>query len=143
LNKWLLLVHKTPREPTARRVFVWRKLKQLGAVMLQDSVWALPAGRHPQEQLQWLAAEIVEIGGEATIFAAHTLAENDAAKLVRQFLDAIEADYNEILLALKRRDRDLGALSRKYQLIRSRDYFDSKLGERVRRDLLTAGGEEN
>ena len=30
-QEWLLLVHKIPREPTAGRVYVWRKLKQLGA----------------------------------------------------------------------------------------------------------------
>ena len=43
---WLLLSYKVPREPTANRVSVWRKLKKLGAVSLQDSVWVLPATPH-------------------------------------------------------------------------------------------------
>ncbi|MEX2286596.1 MAG: hypothetical protein WD648_05865 [Planctomycetaceae bacterium] len=34
-NRWLLPVYKIPREPTAGRVFVWRKLKQLGAFTLR------------------------------------------------------------------------------------------------------------
>ena len=33
---WLLLAYKIPREPTAGRVYVWRKLKQLGAIAVQD-----------------------------------------------------------------------------------------------------------
>src|SRR5690348_15616912 len=50
--QWLLLIYKFPREPTASRVYDWRKLKQLGAIALQDAVWVLPATPRTQEQLQ-------------------------------------------------------------------------------------------
>ena len=59
---WLLLVYRIPREPTAGRVFVWRKLKQLGAIALQDAAWVLPKTPRTQEQFQWLAAEITAKG---------------------------------------------------------------------------------
>jgi len=58
---WLLLVYKIPREPTAGRVYVWRKLKQLGAIAVQDAVWVLPAAPRTREQFQWLAAEIADL----------------------------------------------------------------------------------
>ena len=39
---WVLLDYKIPREPTASRAMVWRKLKRLGALLLHDAVWVLP-----------------------------------------------------------------------------------------------------
>ena len=65
---WLLLTYKVPRDPTAGRVAVWRKLKQLAALALQDAVRILPANPQTREQFQWLAAEIEELGGEATLW---------------------------------------------------------------------------
>jgi hypothetical protein len=47
------------------RVYIWRKLKRLGAVLFQDAVRVLPNAARTLEQFQWLAAEIVEMGGEA------------------------------------------------------------------------------
>jgi len=42
------------------RVYIWRKLKRLGAVLFQDVVWVLPNAARILEQFQRLAAEIVE-----------------------------------------------------------------------------------
>src|SRR5438552_15621313 len=85
VQKWLLLTYKIPREPTAGRVYVWRKMKQLGAVALQDAVWVLPASPRTQEHFQWLAAEIVELGGEATLFVSRLALASEANGLVEQF----------------------------------------------------------
>jgi DNA-binding transcriptional regulator PaaX len=138
VKQWLMLIYKIPREPTAGRVYAWRKLKQLGALLLQDSVWVLPATSATQEQLRWLVAEIVELGGEATLWRSElALAAQDQA-LVSQFESQIEAPYREILKSLKRKKPDLAALSRKYQQVLSRDYFQSDLGKKVRRALLAA-----
>src|SRR5215470_17625520 len=63
-TSWVLLVYKVPREPTAGRAMVWRKLKRLGALLLHDAVWVLPATPWTREQFQWLAVEIGELGGE-------------------------------------------------------------------------------
>jgi hypothetical protein len=38
VRNWILLVYKIPNEPSAGRVFVWRKLKKLGAILLHDAV---------------------------------------------------------------------------------------------------------
>lgn len=138
---WLLLVYRIPREPTAGRVFVWRKLKQLGAIALQDAVWVLPQTLRTQEQLQWLASEITELQGEAVLWEADQLYATDTEALRRQFLEPVETEYREILAALKKKDRDLAALSKRFQEAHARDYFASELGRNTRDKLLTAGGE--
>lgn len=139
---WLLLTYKIPREPTASRVYVWRKLKQLGAISLQDAVWVLPATPRTQEQFQWLASEIVELKGEASIFQSQMIYASDGESLREQFEAPVRAAYEEILAALNRRKPDLAALSKKYQQTKDLDYFQSPLGERVRKKLLSLGGGE-
>jgi hypothetical protein len=140
---WLLLVYKVPREPTASRVYVWRKLKQLGAIAVQDAIWVLPATPRTQEQFQWLASEIVELDGEASVFQSQLVFASDGQSLRERFEEPVQAAYEEILTALKRRKPDLAALSKKYQQTKDQDYFQNALAERVRKKLLAAGGGES
>lgn len=137
---WLLLIYRIPRQPTAGRVYVWRKLKQLGAVALQDAVWVLPRTPRTQEQFQWLAAEITELQGEATLWESAQLYATDTEAVRRQFVEPVEAEYRAILAGLKQRDRDLAALSTRFQQAQARDYFASDLGTQTREKLLAAGG---
>jgi hypothetical protein len=136
--KWLLLIYKIPREPTAGRVYVWRKLKQLGAVSMQDAVWILPATPRTQEQFQWLATEIVEFGGEVSIFVSDLSYANDDNALRDAFEAPVRDEYESILTALKRCKPDLAALAKHYVNVKARDYFSCKLGDRVRSRLLKA-----
>lgn len=140
MKTWLLLTYRIPREPTAGRVYVWRKLKQLGAIAAQDAAWVLPQSPRTQEQFQWLAAEITELGGEATLFEAEQLYATDSMSLRRQFIEPVEAEYRKIQAALRNKDRDLAALSRQFQAVQLRDYFGSDLGRVTREKLLAAGG---
>src|SRR5436309_1596319 len=115
MTSWLLLVYKVPSEPSARRVYVWRKLKRLGAILLHDALWVLPANARAQEQLQWLAAEIAEMGGDALLWAASPALIGQEEALVQQFIAQVEPGYHEILAALEHGNADLAALSQRYQ----------------------------
>ncbi len=139
---WLLLVFKIPREPTAGRVYVWRKLKKLGAIAVQDAVWVLPAMPRTREQFQWLSAEITELGGEVSLFTANVLLDGQQQSLREQFEAPVREAYSEILAALKRRKPDLTALSKRYQQVKVQDFFQCPLGEKVRQKLLSAQGSE-
>jgi hypothetical protein len=137
---WVLLVYKIPREPTASRAQVWRKLKRLGALLLHDAVWVLPATSWTREQFQWLTVEIGELGGEAYLWESHLLLNGQTDTLVQQFQARVDAAYQEILDELSRVDTDLVALSRTYQQVRAQDYFHSALGTHVRERLMSARG---
>ncbi len=136
-----MLVYRVPREPTSCRVYVWRKLKQLGAVSLQDAIWVLPATARTREQFQWLAAEIAEMQGETTIWQAELVLGGQEEELLQQFGAQVDTIYREILTALKRKRPDLATLARRYQQAEAQDYFQSKLGKRVRTALLMARGD--
>lgn len=137
---WVLLVYKIPREPTSSRATIWRKLKRLGALLLHDAVWVLPATPWTREQFQWLTVEIGELGGEAYLWESYLLLNGQAEALVQQFQSRVDAAYQEILEELSQDEADLIALSRKYQQARAQDYFHSELGIQVRERLMSARG---
>src|SRR3954470_20278729 len=122
-RRWLLLLYKVPPEPTANRVSVWRKLKRLGAILLHDAVWVLPPSPRAVEQLQWLAAEIQERGGDALLWEASLYQDGRDDQLVQQFLAQVDDVYAEILGALEDPNADLAALSKRYQQARRQDHF--------------------
>ncbi len=140
MSAWLLLVYKVSPEPTSRRVYVWRKLKRLGALLLHDSIWVLPPTPYTREQLQWLAAEIVEMEGEALVWEATLVSPAQERTLVEQFQMQVETAYSEILADLQHPHCDREALSRRYQQVQMADYFHSEMGQRVRQALMTAKG---
>ena len=143
MKEWLLLIYKVPREPTSSRVYVWRKLKQIGALLLHDSIWILPANDRTQEQLQWLAAEIAELGGEATLARSSLLLADQDQQLVDRFKSQADQAYREVKTGLKKRNRDLAALARRFQQAQAIDFFHSELGGQVRAALLAARKELN
>jgi DNA-binding transcriptional regulator PaaX len=135
---WLLLAYKVPREPSSGRVYVWRKLKKLGAAALQDAVWVLPNTPQTLEQFRWLAAEISEMDGEVSLWESRHLLDGQEAQLVKQFHEMVEGSYRQILAALKRKRPDLAALVREYKQVLAQDYFLCELGEQAREALLAA-----
>jgi hypothetical protein len=137
---WLLMVYTVPREPSASRVYAWRKLNRLGALMLQDAVWVLPFSPKTREHFQWLAAEIGELGGSATLWQSEPLLDGQEKEMVQRFEMALRKSYQEILAALKRKNPNLASLSRRYQQLQLQDYFHCELGRRIHKSLISARG---
>ena len=138
--QWLLLHYKLPPEPSALRVSAWRKLKRLGAILYQDTVWVLPCTPHTRELFQWLAVEINEMGGEASLWESKPVLIGKDDSLFNQFKEQADEGYRALLTQIELADVDLDALSRQYQQILLKDYFHSELGQRVRQALLTRRG---
>lgn len=104
-------------------------------------VRVLPSNARTQEQFQWLATEIAELGGEATLWTSDLIYEKQATPLAEAFAAQADAEYREILSVLKRKRPDLKALALQYQQAQARDYFQSSLGRQVREKLLKARGD--
>lgn len=137
---WILLVYKVPREPTSARAAVWRKLKRLGALLIHDAVWVLPATPWTREQFQWLAVEIAELDGEAHLWESLLLLDGQEESLIQQFQTRVDTAYQEILTELEQVPVDLIALSRRYRQIQAQDYFQSEVGQQVRARLFEVRG---
>jgi hypothetical protein len=145
---WLLLIYRIPTEPTRLRAGVWRKLKGLGAIYIQNSAAALPASTQSERALRALRSEITEMGGTATLFSAATLAGQD--QLLATWNAARDEEYEEII---DKCQDFLGQVRKEYEsnhftyaeleenevdLVKLRGWFD-----RIRsRDVLGAAKED-
>jgi len=86
LQSWLLFLYKVPHEPSSHRVYVWRKLKRLGAILLHDAAWAMPMSSRNLAQFQELAAEIAKLGGDSLLWEARLAVGRQDQVLVRALL---------------------------------------------------------
>jgi hypothetical protein len=104
-DRWLMLIHQLPAKPAYLRVKIWRRLQGLGAVLVKNSVYALPATPETQEDLEWLLREIQDGGGQGMVCEAR-LIDGMTDQDVRALFDAArDADYAEIA----KEARDLSA----------------------------------
>ncbi len=90
-----MLVYKVPSEPTRLRAAVWRRLKGLGAIYLQNSVATLPAGVTAERSLRKLRHEILEMTGSAVLFRSPMIA--GGADVAAAFRSARDDEYEEIV----------------------------------------------
>jgi hypothetical protein len=100
-REWILLVYKIPSHPTRLRAQVWRQLQRVGAIYLQDSVSIVPATSELAENMQWIADEIREMGGESLIFRATATSPKEESQIERRFNAASRAEAGKLLAALR------------------------------------------
>ena len=130
-GEWVLLAFRLPREPSTPRIALWRKLKRLGVAQLLDGLVALPLDSRNREQLEWLADDVGEAGGEATIWIGELATTEQERELVARMRDAVAGEYLRLIAdagAVRsqpagRRRRSLSRLRRELRRVRERDYF--------------------
>jgi hypothetical protein len=158
VNPWLLLTYRVPPEPARKRIALWRKIKGLGAVYLQNGVCLLPKTDDHLRRLKITENEIAEMGGEAFLLETVGLDRVQEEKLIARF----NADRNEAYVEflercsgfeaeiaqesaagkftyaeLEENDEDLKKLRSWLEKIRKLDFHDASLakaaGERLER----------
>jgi hypothetical protein len=100
---WLLLVHQLPARPLYLRAQVRRRLAQVGALPLKNSVYVLPARPECLEDFQWIAQEAAAGGGQASVCKAEFIDDSSSAELRARFVEAANERFAPIETALKRR----------------------------------------
>ncbi|HEX9063559.1 MAG TPA: Chromate resistance protein ChrB [Streptosporangiaceae bacterium] len=92
---WLLLIYRVPSEPTRLRAAVWRRLKSLGAIYLQNSAAALPASVEAERALRKLRSEILDMSGTAVLLTCSVLSGEQG--VLAAFQAARDDEYAEIV----------------------------------------------
>ncbi len=138
--EWLLLAYRMPREPSTPRITVWRKLTRLGVAKLGDGLVALPADARSQERLEWIADEVIEAAGEASLWRSRLTSAAAERALVERMAGAIAADYRGLITAagaagasIPVRAQTVARLRRELRRISQRDYFPPPERDEARR----------
>src|SRR6266699_6119464 len=94
---WLLLLYGLPAKHTAERVSLWRRLKKFGALQLKTSAYVLPDQPLHFERFQWLAKQVRDDGGEATLIRVTEIEGLSNEEIARLFNDARAEDYGALI----------------------------------------------
>ena len=129
--RWVFLAYRLPREPSTPRIAVWRKLRRLGVVQVVDGLVALPLDARTREQLEWVADEVVEAGGESSLWIAEAASGRTELDLATQMSAAVAAEYATVIAvagaavdgSMAHRRRTVAKLRRELRRIRARDFF--------------------
>ncbi|WP_349509550.1 Chromate resistance protein ChrB [Afipia sp. 1NLS2] len=150
------MTYKVPAEPGARRVALWRRLKGMGAVYLQNGVCLLPKTDAHVRQLKMIENEVAEMGGEAVILKTVALDKGQGEKVVDRFNADRDDQYREFLgrcvgfekeiakefsinkftyAELEEEDADLKKLQGWFEKIRRLDFYGAPLASEAEKKL--------
>jgi hypothetical protein len=134
VRAWIALSYTLPSaSASSRRVAVWRRLRQLGAVSPTGSLYFLPESDESREALDWLAQEIEQGGGEALVLRIDRLEGGAEGRVVELSRSARDEDYQKLAAdageaekagkaGLKER---LERLRRRYAEVARIDFFEA------------------
>lgn len=148
-GQWVLLCYRLPREPSTPRITVWRNLKRLGVGQLADGLVTLPADARNREQLEWVAEQVIEFGGEASIWLAQPASvalERQVATAMsvaraREYEAVTEEAAGAVGLEDKERRRLASRLSGELKRIERRDFFPTAERDRAQAAVQSLLGE--
>lgn len=144
---WVLLSYRMPREPSTPRIAVWRKLERLGAARLGDGLVGLPANERTREQADWIAEEVVQAGGTATVWLATPASVAHERAVVTSLQEARAREYEAVMAeaetaqaaTAEQRRRALRHLRGQLRRIARRDFFPTEQRERAQAAVETIG----
>ena len=159
---WLLVSVSTAGAAPALRMQVWRKLRSLGALYLQQSVCLLPARDDVVREVRRLLDRVQHQGGAGRLLRVELTGAGEEARVVAEMNAARDDEYAEVLERLpeflaeldKERARgrttyaeveeceaDLERFRSWLAKIEARDYFTAPRGATARTAVEAAAAE--
>src|SRR5438132_2282074 len=159
---WLVLVYRVPSEPASKRVAIWRDLKRLGALYLQQCVCLVPRTEELTAALDRVQSKIVDDGGEALCMEIPQLCPADETKIVDAFRNLRDKEYDELIEECETKfvkeieferfrqnytfeeaeeiEQDLEKIRRWFDRVRERDWFKADRRDEVETWLARCQG---
>ena len=128
-TEWIALSYSVPTSPSKIRVFVWRRLRSIGAQALRPGMAVLPNCHEGLSAFGELAKKIREFGGDATIIEMNFTDPDENSDMHLRFSQARE---QSLKLALSECDGLISQLEQAKDQ-RSRTAIERELQRRLRR----------
>src|SRR5919204_5245136 len=145
---WRVLIYRVPTEPASKRVGVWRDLRRLGGLYLQQCVCIFPDIPAVTQEVNKVAAKIPTLGGETFVLEVPKLEPEDEARIIAAFREQRTNEYAEIIEECETKfvkeieferfrenytfeeaeeiEQDLDKIRRWFDRVRERDWFKAE-----------------
>src|SRR5215510_2554042 len=127
--QWLVLVYRVPSEPASKRVTIWRDIKRIGALYLQQCVCILPQINTLAEEVERVRSKIVDAGGESLCIDVPALRPADETKIIGDFRALRNKEYDEIIEECETK------FVKEIEFERFRENYTFEEAEEIREDL--------
>lgn len=94
---WLLISVSTAGAAGTLRVQVWRKLRSLGALYVQQSVCLLPALPEVAREVRRLLGRVLHEGGSGRLLHIEITGSAERAQVIAEMNATRDAEYAEVL----------------------------------------------
>lgn len=134
-RQWLLLIYKVPRDPTRFRTYLWRQMRMLGALSLQQMVCVLPKTPDHESEMQRLVAKIEEFRGEAHVLTFTSPSKEWEDRIITRFNATVNEDYAEVAENEERFQDEIHRETRKekFTFVELEDMEDDR--EKINREM--------
>jgi hypothetical protein len=143
---WLIINYNLPTEPSRHRVAIWRRLKKIGAINIQQSMWILPNNEENYLVLQKISQDIESNEGESLLMKSIFFEEKHEERVISLFNSIRDEEYMELIREcdkylkeiekeiiiekftfpeLEEEEAELEKLLSWYKKIEARDLFDA------------------
>jgi hypothetical protein len=92
-----MLIYRVPTGSSRARVAVWRELKRLGGLYVQQAVCVLPDRGDLRDKLAKVRTRIDELGGSSVFLTLHDVEPDAKTTFVDGFRDQSAKEYAEIV----------------------------------------------
>ncbi len=96
-TRFVAFIYRMPTKPTSARVAVWRQLKKMGAVYLQQSVCVFPETPSIRRELQPILKKLEFSGGSFHLLTLGRLSAEERDKLISEFREQAAKHFQEII----------------------------------------------
>lgn len=128
-DQWLLLIYRVPSDSSRARVAVWRDLKRLGGLYVQQAVCVLPDREELRESLDRVRARIDELGGSSIFVTLRDIEPEARGQFVEGFRTNSAKEYAEIIEECETK------FVKEIEFERFRENYTFEEAEEIRQDL--------
>jgi DNA-binding transcriptional regulator PaaX len=128
-GSWLLLIYRVPSDSSRARVTVWRQLKRLGALYVQQAVCVLPDRSDLRKSLGEIRERLDELGGSSIFLVLSDVDDDVRNQFVEGFRSQSAKEYAEIVEECDTK------FAKEIEFERFRENYTFEETEEIRQDL--------
>ncbi|TYB41818.1 Chromate resistance protein ChrB [Actinomadura chibensis] len=128
-ESWLMLIYRVPSGSSRARVAVWRELKRLGGLYVQQAVCVLPDRGGLRDRLRQTRDRIDELGGSSIFLVLRDVEPDVREQFVEGFRGQSSKEYAEIIEECETK------FFKEIEFERFRENYTFEEAEEIRQDL--------